>query len=79
MLMCEATTSSEVMSDTLLAPAGVNKGNAMRSILLDLLSDTYQSSLPDKGAIPLPRDVVRFRATQACTTHEKVCMCSWQN
>lgn len=38
--------------------AGVQKGNAMRGILLDLLSDSYQSSLPAKGGISLPQDMV---------------------
>ena len=39
--------------------AGVQKGEAMRSIMLDLLSDAYQSGLADKGGVRLPQDVVR--------------------
>jgi hypothetical protein len=30
----------------------------MRGILNDLLSDSYQSTLPAKGGIPLPHDMV---------------------
>lgn len=44
----------------MLVPAGVAKGNAMRGILQALLSDSYQSSLADRGGVPLPQDVVRF-------------------
>ena len=38
--------------------AGVLKGEAMRSIMLDLLSDAYQSGLADKGGVRLPQEVV---------------------
>ena len=31
----------------------------MRSIMLDLLSDAYQSGLADKGGVRLPQEVVR--------------------
>ena len=48
------------MSVTMLVTAGLPKGSAMRGILQDLLSDSYQSSLPDKGGVPLPQDVVRL-------------------
>ena len=30
----------------------------MRGILQSLLSDSYQSSLADRGGVPLPQDVV---------------------
>ena len=40
--------------------AGVQKGNAMRAILNDLLSDAFQSSLPEKGGVPLPQNLVRL-------------------
>ena len=32
----------------------------MRGILQSLLSDSYQSSLADRGGVPLPQDVVRL-------------------
>ena len=55
-----------------MVPAGVQKGSAMRGILQDLLSDPYQSSLPDKGGIPLPQDVVRLLTEfAACSTYIK--------
>ena len=38
--------------------AGVQKGEVMRSIMLDLLSDAYQSGLADKGGVRLPQDMV---------------------
>ena len=38
--------------------AGVQKGEAVRSIMLHLLSDAYQSGLADKGGVRLPQEVV---------------------
>lgn len=55
---CSAGRSA-MLADGMLMRAGVQKGSAMRSILQDLLSDSYQSSLAIKGGIPLPQDVVR--------------------
>ena len=38
--------------------AGAQRGEAMRSIMLDLLSDSYHSGLADRGGVRLPQEVV---------------------
>ena len=69
----------------MLVRAGVQKGNAVRGILQDLLSDGYQSGLAEKGGIPLPQDVVRpftqpmtlceGKAYSLCEGCEYACVC----
>ena len=55
--------------------AGVQKGEAMRSIMLDLLSDAYQSGLADKGGVRLPQEVVGPLVTVISVETMAVC---WQ-